>query len=127
MKMKTFLVSLLIAAFCTWTAYSLTCYTCLIQPTNKECMIETRCTDMDTYCVTAIQYAGAGTTKVVSITKLCSPICSTYNISLAVAGNFIYCCETDRCNVNRAARAEISDRALAISVGFIYSALRGGC
>nr|XP_056710606.1 lymphocyte antigen 6E-like [Euleptes europaea] len=91
--MKQFPVVLVVAALCVQRATSLWCYQCENAHYHKDCK-EVKCSDMDSYCVTAKNEI---TGQEVSVSKWCSSTCPKSSEKKG-GKREVSCCQSDYCN-----------------------------
>ncbi|XP_053571938.1 lymphocyte antigen 6E-like [Bombina bombina] len=115
---------LLVTALCIGTAYSLSCYTCLSESNNANCMTSQSCSDTDAFCMTTVAAAGVAGISFASITKECAAICQETGIGILGASTSVSCCDTDLCNTSGASGVKSSYAILALCVGLLLALLR---
>ncbi|KAE8599851.1 hypothetical protein XENTR_v10017358 [Xenopus tropicalis] len=117
--MAASILILLVTALLIGTAYSFSCYTCIAQSRNEDCMSTTTCSASEPYCMTTVASAGIGSLKYTSITKTCSIACKASSFGTSLGSGSVSCCSTSLCNVSGASGIKYSYSALVLSLGLL--------
>ncbi|XP_075128038.1 lymphocyte antigen 6E-like [Leptodactylus fuscus] len=106
-------------------AYSLTCYTCMTQSSNSDCLItQTPCGSGEGYCRTSVALVSWAGISSASITKTCAAACQESSSSFIGASASVSCCSTDLCNISGGASIKSSYAAILLALGSILIILK---
>ncbi|XP_075704844.1 lymphocyte antigen 6E-like [Rhinoderma darwinii] len=117
--MAAYTILLLVAALCTGTVYTLSCYTCTSQNSNTNCMTAANCSATATSCMTSVVSGAIGSLSYSSITKTCSANCTASGSNIVIVSTSVSCCSTDLCNTSGAASVKSTYTVLAVALGVI--------
>uniref|UniRef100_A0A8C3DT94 Uncharacterized protein n=1 Tax=Corvus moneduloides TaxID=1196302 RepID=A0A8C3DT94_CORMO len=104
---------------CFWasfSAFSLTCFSCKDATSNIHCLSTTKCSENEKYCLTTYSTTGTGNDRSQRITKKCSAFCPTIDLNIGIAGVATSCCETSLCNISGASSVKTSSTILTLGV-----------